>query len=70
MGLKDILVHVDSKESCTIRLEAAASLAARHGAHLTGLYVIHTPVLPAYVDVQIPREFTCASSDHLGQMRA
>ena len=56
MGLKDILVHVDSRENCAARVEAAARLAARHDAHLVGLYVIQTPLLPAYVDVQIPPE--------------
>jgi nucleotide-binding universal stress UspA family protein len=36
------------------RVEAAAELARRHGAHLTGLYVIEIPVLPSYAEAQIP----------------
>jgi nucleotide-binding universal stress UspA family protein len=43
MRLKDILVHLDDSPRCPVRLELAADLAARHGAHLTGLYVIDLP---------------------------
>jgi nucleotide-binding universal stress UspA family protein len=44
MALKDILVHMDSTARCAVRLEAAVHLAQRHGARLTGLYVLtHTP---------------------------
>lgn len=40
MSLADILVHIDSAPSCAARLEVAVRLAQRHGASLTGLYVI------------------------------
>ena len=40
MTIRDILVHMDSGESCTARLEAAIQIAKDHEAHLTGLYVI------------------------------
>ncbi len=43
MKLKDILVHLDATPRCNARVEVAAGLAARHGAHLTGLYVIELP---------------------------
>lgn len=43
MTLKDILVHLDATPRCATRLEVAAGLAARHGAHLTGLFVIDLP---------------------------
>ena len=36
MALKDILVHLDGTPRSAVRLELAAGLAVRHGAHLTG----------------------------------
>ncbi len=43
MSLKDILVHLDASKRSDIRLARAADLAARHGAHLTALYIIELP---------------------------
>ena len=43
MSLKDILVHLDATPRCAARVEVAAGLAARHGAHVTGLFVIDLP---------------------------
>jgi nucleotide-binding universal stress UspA family protein len=43
MKLKDILVHIDASARSVVRLGVAADLAARHGAHLTGLHVIDIP---------------------------
>ncbi len=43
MPLKDILVHLDATPRCAAQLEVAAGLAVRHGAHLTGLFVIDVP---------------------------
>jgi nucleotide-binding universal stress UspA family protein len=40
MALVDILVHLDLTPNCLSRLELAAALARRHGARLTGLYVV------------------------------
>lgn len=40
MAIADILVHMDSSDSCVSRLDVAISLAQRFGARLTGLYVI------------------------------
>ncbi|TFH41681.1 MAG: universal stress protein [Lysobacterales bacterium] len=56
MTIKDILVHVDSSRAMPNRVAAAAGLARRHDAHLTGLYVIEMPVLPSYAEAQIPAE--------------
>lgn len=53
MGLKDILVHVDDRDSNAGRVAAALSLAECHEAHVTGLYVMAKPYLPAYAEVQI-----------------
>ena len=43
MALKDILVHLDSDERSGARLEIAAGIAKRHGAHLAGLFVVDVP---------------------------
>ena len=40
MALKDILVHLDGTEQSKVRLQLAAGLARRHGAHLAGLFVV------------------------------
>lgn len=56
MAIKDILVHVDNSRAMPGRVRAAAELAQRHGAHLTGLFVMEIPVLPSYADAQIPLE--------------
>ena len=40
MGIKNLLVIVDSSEASDSRVELAASLAAEHAAHLVGLYIL------------------------------
>jgi nucleotide-binding universal stress UspA family protein len=40
MSLKDILVHVDATRGHEARLRLAVALARRHGAHLTGLFIL------------------------------
>src|SRR6516164_11694446 len=40
MGIKNLLVVVDSSEASDSRVELAASLAAEHAAHLVGLYIL------------------------------
>jgi nucleotide-binding universal stress UspA family protein len=42
-SIKDILVHLYSSARSAAVLDIAASLAARHSAHLTGLYVVEVP---------------------------
>lgn len=49
MAPKDILVHLDAGPRAAMRLDVAARLAARHGAYLTGLFVVDMP-LPMVVD--------------------
>ncbi|MGQ9372033.1 universal stress protein [Azospirillum sp. ST 5-10] len=56
MALKDLLVVVDDGPAAAARIDVAAQLAARHDAHLTGLYVIAQPPLPAYVAAELPEE--------------
>ncbi len=43
MMLKDILVHLDEGPRSDMRLKVATDLARRHGAHLTGIFVIDVP---------------------------
>ncbi len=40
MAYKDILVYVDATQRSDERVTLAAEIALRHGAHLTGLYVV------------------------------
>lgn len=46
MGIRDILVHLDATAPSAARLDLAAALARRHGAHLTGLAVIEIALPP------------------------
>lgn len=48
MAIKDILLHLDAGPRSPVRLELALKLAARHGAHLTGLHVIELPAAEAF----------------------
>ena len=43
MAVKDILVHLDSSPRADLWLSVAATLAAKHRAHLTGLCIIDLP---------------------------
>ncbi|WP_020675195.1 universal stress protein [Geopsychrobacter electrodiphilus] len=43
MNLKDILVHIDNRQTCASRLAVAVQLATQQKARLTGLYVIPQP---------------------------
>ncbi len=46
MPIKHLLVHLDPSKQSTSRLRLACDLAARHDAHLVGLYVAQ-PLSPA-----------------------
>jgi len=46
MGIEDLAVHVDHRDTCREGLELAVALAARTNAHLTGIYVDSVPVAP------------------------
>ncbi|PLX88667.1 MAG: hypothetical protein C0618_03910 [Desulfuromonas sp.] len=43
MNLKDILIHIDNRPTCTSRLKTTILLAQRQSARVTGLYVIPHP---------------------------
>ena len=53
MALKDILVHIDNSRACAGRLQAAMEIAERHGAHLTGLYVLPRFELPPHLESEV-----------------
>jgi nucleotide-binding universal stress UspA family protein len=48
MSIKDILLHLDAGASATTRLDVAAGLAARFGAHLTALHCLDLPTPEAF----------------------
>ena len=54
MALKDILVHLDTTPRSAVRLAVAARLAARHGAHLTGVHVIDIPSANYFYGAAMP----------------
>lgn len=54
--LKDLLVTVDEFSACAARLDLAVHLATRFGAHLTGLHVSSTALLPAFIQPEMTAE--------------
>lgn len=56
MPFKDINVHIDSTPQSANRLKAAMAMAARHEAHLVGVYAIPRPYIPTYAEVHISQE--------------
>ena len=55
-AFKDLLVVLDTSRSCATRLDVATGLAARFGAHLTGLYTSPPPQVPAMIEAQLTPE--------------
>ena len=53
MTYKNILVHVDDAGLNGAHIETALQLAKQHDAHITGIYVLSQPYVPAYVQAQI-----------------
>ena len=64
MAFKDILVHIDEGRACPSRLAVAVSLAAAHGAHLTGLHVRHDLHLPGAITADIGGQLAQVFSQH------
>lgn len=48
MNYKSILVLCDASDSSDYRIDTAQQLATKHGAHVTGLYLIPNPLIPVY----------------------
>ncbi|MEK0082571.1 universal stress protein [Benzoatithermus flavus] len=53
---KDLLVHIDRGAAAQHRLEVALTLAERFEAHLTALYLVPEPFVPAIVGMPIPAD--------------
>ena len=70
MGLRDILVHIDNRKPCPVRLRAAIDLAVAHRAHLTGLYVITDPHIPSSIKVQISADVLAAQAEAVRERAA
>ena len=56
MAYKDLLVHVDDTRPCAARVQAAVDLAAAHGAHLSGVYIIADPSPAVFATGHVPPE--------------
>jgi nucleotide-binding universal stress UspA family protein len=54
MALKDILVHLDVTPRSKVRLDIAAGLAIKCGAHLTGVHVIDIPSANYFYGAAMP----------------
>ena len=63
MALKDILVHLDLTSRSHVRMELAAGLAVRHGAHLVGVHVIDIPSVNYFYGAAMP--FVPANPDEI-----
>jgi nucleotide-binding universal stress UspA family protein len=57
MALKDIALHVDASKAARARIQLAVGLAARHDAHLTGLFVYPRLTLPVGFAADLPPQF-------------
>ncbi len=62
-GLRDSLFHVDNRNPCPARVQAAIDLALAHRAHLIGLYVITDPHIPSSIKVQISADVLAAQAE-------
>ncbi|SHJ29735.1 Universal stress protein family protein [Malonomonas rubra DSM 5091] len=57
MNLKDILVHIDNRQTCKSRLQVAIQLAKQQSAFLSGIYVIPHPYYASkHIDQQAQAE--------------
>lgn len=67
MALKDIVVHLDTSARAETRLHVAAGLARRHGAHLTGFFVVDVPDSTFFYGGALP--YASGGIDLVSQMR-
>lgn len=58
MAIRDILVHVPSRDRGEATLAQSIGLTGRHQAHLIGLHVVDVPVQPVYGDVPVAVEIS------------
>jgi nucleotide-binding universal stress UspA family protein len=62
MAFKDILVHIDGGKNDAARIETAAGVAAAHDAHLIGLFVQRSPMVPEYAWVHLSQDIIDAQT--------
>ena len=67
VALKDMVVHLDTSPRSQVRLEIAAALARRHGAHLTGFFVVDVPDSTFFYGGGVP--YAAGGIDLVSQMR-
>ncbi len=60
MAYRNLLVQVDDTRGCAKRIEAAVDLAAAHGAHLTGVYIIAEASPATFAQGYLPAELLTA----------
>lgn len=70
MTLKNILVHVDDSSQCKHRLDVATALARDFGAHLSAIYVVPLPVVPAMMSAGYFPEGFIAEQEDMERERA
>jgi nucleotide-binding universal stress UspA family protein len=69
MAYRDLLVQIDDTKACAKRIEAAVGLAASHGAHLTGVYVISEASPASFAQGYLPPDLLTTLQQEL-QARA
>jgi nucleotide-binding universal stress UspA family protein len=67
---KDILVHLDEGPRSSTRLKVAVDLARRHGAHLTGIYIIDIPGSDLFYGAGMPYAGGGGMTDMVNSLRA
>ncbi|MBI3453281.1 MAG: universal stress protein [Rhodospirillales bacterium] len=55
MAIKNLIVYADAAPAAIARLDVALDLARDHDAHLTALYVVSIPYIPAYIAGNLPK---------------
>jgi nucleotide-binding universal stress UspA family protein len=70
MMFKDILVHLDEGPRSSTRLKVAVDLARRHGAHLTGIYIIDIPGSDLFYGAGMPYAGGGGMTDMVNSLRA
>lgn len=56
MSIKTILLHLADDPRNAARIAAAIALAARHDAHLVGLYTVSPLIVPGYIGAELPAQ--------------
>lgn len=63
MPYKDLVIYIGEDKSCQHRIDAALTLAKRHGARLKAIaFALNWPI-PSYVGVEIPIDYSVAGQE-------